>query len=296
MLDWLSKQPGDANSSADEAAADRLIAEGNRAEDAGELLQACELYRRAAALASRYPKAHINLGIGLEAMGDMAGAIGSYEQALACDPANPAANYNLGKLLYARGELPQAERLLEQALRSVIARDPGFLRAYRMLGNLLHRHGQVGEMLQLCRAGRACLPESLELESFELLELNFIESVSADALSGLHRSFGERLEKAYPQRFEFQRDRAATQRRLRVGYVSGDFNYHPVGLFMLPLLEHHDRKRFEAYCYATSTKVDDFTQRLSARTDVWRDVRALSEAPLANTIRDDRGDILVDLG
>src|SRR2546430_6160754 len=48
-LDWLSKQPGDANSSADEAAADRLIAEGNRAEDAGELAQACELYRRAAA-------------------------------------------------------------------------------------------------------------------------------------------------------------------------------------------------------------------------------------------------------
>ena len=393
MLDWLSKQPGDANSSADEAAADRVIAEGNRAEDAGELLQACELYRRAAALASRYPKAHINLGIGLEAMGDMAGAIGSYEQALACDPANPAANYNLGKLLYARGELPQAKRLLEQALRSrpdfpdarivyayvlqaqgkpeaavaelrgslrqrprdvnaraalfhmleaqgdlagaaaelesvlrerpdwtdalynygttlmkldrdveaeaalrsVIARDPGFLRAYRMLGNLLHRHGQVGEMLQVCRAGRAYLPESLELESFELLELNFIESVSADALSGLHRSFGERLEKAYPQRFEFQRDRAAMQRRLRVGYVSGDFNYHPVGLFMLPLLEHHDRKRFEAYCYATSTKVDDFTQRLSARADVWRDVRTLSEAQLAEAIRDDRVDILVDL-
>src|SRR3989442_9212328 len=117
MLDWLSKQPGDANSSADEAA-DRLIAEGNRAEDAGELLQACELYRRAAALASRYPKAHINLGIGLEAMGDMAGAIGAYEQALACDPANPAANYNLGKLLYARGVLPQTNRLLVQALRS----------------------------------------------------------------------------------------------------------------------------------------------------------------------------------
>ena len=109
MVDWLSKQPGDASLSADEAA-DRLIAEGNRAEDAGELLQACELYRRAAALASRYPKAHINLGIGLEAMGDMAGAIGSYEQALACDPVNPAANYNLGKLLYARGELPHDAR------------------------------------------------------------------------------------------------------------------------------------------------------------------------------------------
>src|SRR5437879_12756041 len=108
MLDWLSKQPGDANSSADEAAADRLIAEGNRAEDAGELLQACELYRRAAALASRYPKAHINLGIGLEASGDMAGAIGSSEQLLGCDPANPAPPHNLAKLLNPRGAAPHA--------------------------------------------------------------------------------------------------------------------------------------------------------------------------------------------
>ena len=54
--------------------ADSLIAEGNRAEDAGDLARACELYRRAVSLAPQLAKAHLNLGVGLEASGDAAGA------------------------------------------------------------------------------------------------------------------------------------------------------------------------------------------------------------------------------
>ncbi|HYL24524.1 MAG TPA: tetratricopeptide repeat protein [Burkholderiales bacterium] len=98
--------------------AEDLIAEGNRAEDAGDLVRACELYRRAVSLAPRLAKAHLNLGVGLEASGDPAGALASYEKALAIDPASPAANYNLGKLLYTRGAYREAEERLRQALES----------------------------------------------------------------------------------------------------------------------------------------------------------------------------------
>ncbi|HYY61211.1 MAG TPA: tetratricopeptide repeat protein [Burkholderiales bacterium] len=373
--------------------ADRLIAEGNRAEEAGNFSQACERYRQAVVRAPDYPKAQVNLGIGLEALGDAAGATRCYEKALASDPADPYANYNLGKLLFTQGALPRAEQLLERALasrpefpearivyghvlyaqgkleaaaselgvgslqrphdvgcrvalfhileargefaaaasqleaaleiepqwpealydygttlmklgrdadaesalRRVIALDPGFYLAYRMLANLLHRQGRVEEMLELCRAGRAREPASFELESFELLGLNFTESASAEALFRAHRAFGERLENAYPKRFAFPGDRAAPRERLRIGYVSSDFNYHPVGLFLLPVLERRDRSRFEAYCYATSTKRDAFTGRLAAQADVWRDASALSDAQLADTIYRDRIDVLVDL-
>src|SRR5258708_39311478 len=96
--------------------AETLIAEGNRAEDAGDLGRACELYRRAVSLAPRLAKTHLNLGVGLEASGDAAGAFAAYEKALAIDPASPAANYNLGKLLYTRGAYGEAERRLKQAL------------------------------------------------------------------------------------------------------------------------------------------------------------------------------------
>src|SRR5262245_4619598 len=441
--------------------ADQLIVEGNRAESEGRLREACELYRRAVAAAPGWGKAHLNLGIGLEAMGDIDGAVGCHERALANDPADPYANYNLGRLLYTRGQLPRGEQLLRQALRSrpefpqahvvlarvleaqgnldaaaaaleaalklrpddisvlhhyaevlgrlnradeaqaalkrvialdpenadanyslatllltrgefddaepllrrvvrrdpnsveahsrlfdiyhsrgdlsaavaelervlelrpdwadalynyaitllglrrdaeaeaalrrVIALDSGSLNAYRMLGSLLHRQGRVAEMLEICRGGRARHPERFDLESFELFLLNFTDDISDDALFERHRAFGERLEVAHRPRSRLLPEKGDPGRRLRVGYVSGELNYHPVGLFALPVLERHDRSRFEVYCYATSEKSDDFTQRLSARADVWRNAAKLTDSEMTDAIQGDRIDILVDL-
>src|SRR5687767_11947576 len=96
-----------------------------------------------------------------------------------------------------------------------------------------------------CRTGRAGLPANFDLQSFELFELNFVDELSADEVARAHREFGARLERAFPPRFELRRERAARERRLRIGYVSSDFNYHPVGLFMLPAIEGHDRSHFE---------------------------------------------------
>src|SRR4051794_21377605 len=110
--------------------AEALIAQGNRAEDAGKLHEACALYREAVRLAPQSAKAHLNLGIALQALGDEAGAVAGYERALAIDAANPYASYNFGKLRYERGAPADAERLLREALRS----RPDFPEARIMLG------------------------------------------------------------------------------------------------------------------------------------------------------------------
>ncbi len=84
-------------------------------------------------------------------------------------------------------------------------------------------------------------------------------------------------------------------RRLRIGYVSPDFRRHPVGRFMVPLLEHHDRGRFEVFCYCGVRRPDDLTQRLHGSADHWRETVGLSDEALAEQIRQDRIDVLVDL-
>ena len=403
-----------------------LISQGNQAEEAGRLQEACALYREAAKRDPRSLRAHLNLGIALETLGDAAGAAAALERALAIDPASPAANYNLARLRYAGGAPAEAERLLlralrdrpdfsdahfmlgvvlsaqdrnvqaagafeaalrtgprsfgvlyhyagvlrslgrldeaqaaladaraaepddadacaaladlllargdragaavelealtrlrpdwvealynygttlmdlqrdaeaEAVLRRVVALDPRFLPVYRMLGSLLHKQGRVAEALELFAAARRIHPQDFDLASFELFLLNFSEEVSAQALFERHRAFGERLERACPARFAFSPPPRG-ERRLRVGYVSSEFNYHPVGLFTLPVLERHDRSRFEVYCYSTSAKADDFTRRLAASADAWRDAGALSDDALAEAIHGDRIDILVDL-
>jgi tetratricopeptide (TPR) repeat protein len=101
-----------------EEAAERLIAEGNRAEGAGRVEEACKRYREAVQAAPGYVKAHLNLGIGLEAAGATESAIQSYEAALAIDSSDPFAAYNLGRLRYTHGLPAEAERLLRQALQN----------------------------------------------------------------------------------------------------------------------------------------------------------------------------------
>jgi predicted O-linked N-acetylglucosamine transferase (SPINDLY family) len=118
-------------------AADRLIAEGNRAEQEGRQHDACELYRRAVGAAAGYAKAHLNLGIGLEASGDSAGAQRSFEAALALDPRDAYASYNLANLLAARGELNRAAQLLLAA----VASRPEFPEAHVALANVYDSQG-----------------------------------------------------------------------------------------------------------------------------------------------------------
>jgi predicted O-linked N-acetylglucosamine transferase (SPINDLY family) len=84
-------------------------------------------------------------------------------------------------------------------------------------------------------------------------------------------------------------------RRLRIGYVSPDLRAHAVGQLLWPLLEHHDRRQFEVVAYSDVRVGDALTAAIKARTDLWRDIAGLTDAQVAERVRADRIDILVDL-
>src|SRR3954470_12103221 len=114
------------------AAAERAIAAGNRAEEEGRITEACLRYREAVDAAPAYAKAHLNLGIGLEAAGDAEGALGAYRAAFDLDAEDPYVNYNLGKMLYMRREAVEAAR----HLRAALERKPDFPEARIALSNV----------------------------------------------------------------------------------------------------------------------------------------------------------------
>jgi predicted O-linked N-acetylglucosamine transferase (SPINDLY family) len=84
---------------------------------------------------------------------------------------------------------------------------------------------------------------------------------------------------------------------LRIGYVSPDFRRHPVGRFILPLVSNHSRQQFEVFCYSdiAAARVDHITEKLKSCASCWRDTKGLSDAELAELIRRDRIDLLIDL-
>jgi len=70
---------------------------------------------------------------------------------------------------------------------------------------------------------------------------------------------------------------------------------HPVAVFLRPILEQHDRKHFEIYCYSNYSEPNPIADFLGERTDCWRDIAGMSDADFAVCVRDDEIDVLVDL-
>jgi predicted O-linked N-acetylglucosamine transferase (SPINDLY family) len=88
----------------------------------------------------------------------------------------------------------------------------------------------------------------------------------------------------------------ATTDRIRVGYVSLDFRAHPVSRFFEPVLQHHDRARFDVFCYSDVTAPDATTARLRTYPGTtWRQTAGMPDASMADLVRRDGIDILVDL-
>ena len=343
----------------DTAMADKLIAEGNREEEAGRLQRAEDLYLQAAAIAPGHAPAQLNLGVLLANKGDVEGATLAYEAVLTIDPHHAFGHYNFARLAYLSGNNAQAETLVraalrdkpdfaqaaallshvldalgnsagaieamelalrlepdnfsswlslaimlndlkrneeaERAARRALALEPQSPDALRLLSLVLCAQGFSTQALEPLRTFIEIEPTRFESQSFELGLLNFDETLSAPEIFDKHRQFGARLEQAFPARFERYLGTADKDRRLRVGYVSADFCTHPVMLFLIPVLERHNREHFEIFCYSTTASSDRITERLRGLCDQWVDVTDMSHQKMADRVHADAIDILVDL-
>ena len=85
------------------------------------------------------------------------------------------------------------------------------------------------------------------------------------------------------------------ERRLQIGYISADFGQHPVRILPDRRDPRHDRALFEVHCYSSRRHTDDMTARFRQYADHWHDVASVDGRPLAERIRRDGIDILVDL-
>jgi predicted O-linked N-acetylglucosamine transferase (SPINDLY family) len=70
---------------------------------------------------------------------------------------------------------------------------------------------------------------------------------------------------------------------------------HSVSYFLEPLLATLDRDRFQIFCYPDVATPDKVTERLMKLADRWLDISDLPDNVVADMIRSDQVDILVDL-
>ncbi len=208
------------------------------------------------------------------------------------NPGADAVRFQLGVLHLRRDRCDEAERLL-------LAVDPHALPAGEVasaLGELylaMGRHALARE--QFSRAMHED-PAKLDVGSGLLFALNFCAGVAPQEVFREHARIGAMLEGAAGPAFTSWKVAGIAQRRLRIGYVSGDFSKHPVGRFMVPVLAHHDRHRFEVHCFSNGgADTDDVARALRRYAPNWHDIAQDDDATVARRIHALGVDILVDL-
>ena len=87
----------------------------------------------------------------------------------------------------------------------------------------------------------------------------------------------------------------SSSQRLRIGYLSADFRDHAMGHLIHGLFPQHDRRRFEVFAYSLSDVSDPINEAIRNGVDHFVMVADDSSNAIAQRIRADGIDVLIDL-
>ena len=257
----------------------------------GYINDAIDCYRRAIAIKPDSPGTYCNLGNLLKITGHLEEAEASYREALRLNPNLAEAHSNLGSILRLYGNrMNDALACYQEALRL----KPDLISAHINMGNIYTLLGKLDEALASHQEALRIDPMNALAYSNFLCTIAYHEDYDTPAVFVEHARWGELHGRDNAELIENHKV-PDKDKRLRIGYVSGDFRNHSVSFFIEQVLAHHDKTHFEVFCYYNHATNDNMTQRLRRHADHWRDIVSQPDDMVAQKIREDDIDILVDL-
>jgi predicted O-linked N-acetylglucosamine transferase (SPINDLY family) len=264
---------------------------GVLAHTAGHHEDAVDWIHRSIAVDPSNPSAHSNLGEACFALGRVEEAIAHYLRALELDPQFTIPRFNLANARRWQGRLDEAEA----GYRQVLDCDSQDATVHCNLAGTLAMQGRIDEGIAAFREALRLRPQDHAIHSSLIALLRYYTGADERAMTEEQQRWNRQFADLLLPFVQPHANRREPNRRLRIGYVSPDFLVHATLFFLAPLFQEHDRSHFEIHAYASVGRPDAGTELLRSHADAWHDVRRLSDDELADKIRADEIDILVDL-
>ena len=294
--------------------------------DLNEYKKAQKALKKAIKLEPANAEAHNNLGNIYNKIKKYDQAIKEYKKAIILNPEYHEAYNNLGIVLGKNEKFEEAEKSLAKA----ISINPNFSEAFNTQATFLIKSGNFEKALVKIKRAIELKPDfsaayinlALIYDEFgnhnlssEYLEIakdldpylfskdpdyilynsNYSPKMSAEKIyefyKEYHQKFGIPLQKEWKP---FPHIKEA-KKKLKIVYVSPDFNKHPAQNFLLPTLAHHDHQKFKIYAFAEVSKEDKVTKQYKSYVDHWIPTQGLTDQEMVEKIRDLEIDVLVDL-
>ncbi|HKZ01164.1 MAG TPA: tetratricopeptide repeat protein [Pyrinomonadaceae bacterium] len=266
----------------------------------------------------------MKLGVEKQSQGQLPDAQRYYNQALRLDPRHALATQNLAIVFAQSNMLNEALLTIERAamldgVHGVIQMNWALmaLEAEQMdVALKTAKHGvAIAPNVETRMALAMVLATAGNPEQAVPLYNEILKEKPDHPAAGPNSCFVQTLTTATPAELRAQRDKwyaanhykgekkphlndKTLDRRLRIGYVSGDFKCHSAAMIFAAVLLKHSQD-VELYLYsslAVDEKADAKTKQFKDRAgDKWRDISTLDDEKAEAMIRADKIDILVDL-
>ena len=259
----------------------------------GRSARAVEMFNRAIALDAAVAQYHFNLGDAHMAQGLVTEAISDFQCALAIDSNYAEALVNLAYAHKVQGRHIEAITCCEAALSI----EPDYFLAICLLAEIHQEQGNVTDAIANLQQVLKVEPHNFDAYSSLLLLQNLSPNRAQAESFTEAQFFGELVAQNASPNTVF-RNTTDPSRCLRVGLVSGDLHAHPVGYFVegpLKALSGLATKGIEIFAYSNSATSDAVTERIKVSCQGWFWAAGVPDQALAQRIRDDEIDILIDL-
>jgi protein O-GlcNAc transferase len=227
-----------------------------------------------------------NRGNALQGLLRFEDAVTAYDRALGIDSGHAEAQNHRGSAMQQMDHLEEAVASYERALnlRPDYPWVPGQALHSRMhLSDWNGFDERLDNIARRLRRGeRPATPFLLQ----SLIDAPDLHRLAAEAFAAEHYSAKTDLGPiASPPRHE----------RIRIAYVSADFDEHPVTYLLAGMLERHDRTRFETYAFSLRTGSGLWRDRVTGAVDHFIEVSGCEDTDVAAMLRELEIDIAVDL-
>jgi protein O-GlcNAc transferase len=257
----------------------------------GKIDAAIAAYGHAILLRPDYAEAYSNLGNSLRETGRLTDAVAACRKAIAIKPDFAHAHHNLGATYRDMWLYDEAIEAFERA----IALLPTYAQAHNSLGNVLKDTGRLEEAIAAFDKAIALERKNAEVHSSLIFAQHYHAGCDAPAIARELSNWNARHAQTLKKFADSHKNNRNPDRTLRIGYVSPNFQYHVIGRNLLPLFEHHDSNHFEVICYAQVARPDPMSAKFREHAHTWRDIVGMPVGQVAELIRRDRVDILVNL-
>ncbi|OFZ67456.1 MAG: hypothetical protein A2V79_06210, partial [Betaproteobacteria bacterium RBG_16_56_24] len=248
-------------------------------------------FRRALGINPNYAEAHYYLGNILLEMYRLDEAEASYRRTLEINPNYAEAHYYLGNLLLGLNRLDEAEASYRRTLQI----DPDHPHTLSNLGAAIMVLGRLDEAEANFRRALEIKPDFSDAHSNLIFTLDMMDSKDTASLQE-ERKRWDAAHAAHLLQRRAHSNIPDPARRLRVGYVSADLiQGHSAPKVFGGMLTQYDRSQFDVFAYSNFKGNKKHAALFKQSVTVWRDIGNLPDDEVAEMIRVDQIDILVDL-